>query len=126
MCFRLVPVWGVTDWYPEPSIPIIPVVPAEVPIAPVDPIVTPEVGAVSVISPTGVLNLVDYSFSSDSDPSEYSLLVAPELPLVSPFLCTDDSEAENESDVSSCSVPGQDVASLVSMVSITRSESVNS
>ncbi|GKF55509.1 hypothetical protein Tco_0165849, partial [Tanacetum coccineum] len=83
------------------SIPIIPVVPAEVPIAPVDPIVAPKVGAVSVISPTGVLNLVDYS-SSYSDQSEDSLPVAPELPLVSPFLCSDDSEVDNESNVSLC------------------------
>nr|GEX00988.1 hypothetical protein [Tanacetum cinerariifolium] len=39
-----------------------------------------------------VLDLVDYSSSSDSDPSEDSLPVAPGLPLVSPFLCSDDSE----------------------------------
>nr|GEV55681.1 hypothetical protein [Tanacetum cinerariifolium] len=70
----------------------------EVPIAPVDPIVAPEVGAVSVISPTRVLDLVDYSSCSDSDPSEDSLLVAPELPLVSPFLCTDESKVDNESE----------------------------
>ncbi|GKA13023.1 putative reverse transcriptase domain-containing protein [Tanacetum coccineum] len=80
------------------SIPVIPVVPAEVPIAPADPLVAPEVGAVSVISPTGVLDLVDYSSSSDSDPSEDSLPLAPELPLVSPFLCSDDSEADSESE----------------------------
>ncbi|GJS09045.1 reverse transcriptase domain-containing protein [Tanacetum coccineum] len=47
---------------------------------------------VSVISPTGVLHLVDYSSSSDSDPSKDSIPVAPELPLVSPFLCTDDTQ----------------------------------
>ncbi|GKF27089.1 hypothetical protein Tco_0082983, partial [Tanacetum coccineum] len=55
------------------SIHVIPVVPAEVPIAPTDPLVAPEVGAVSVISPTIVLDLVDYSSSSDSDPSKDSL-----------------------------------------------------
>ncbi|GKD86178.1 hypothetical protein Tco_1357332, partial [Tanacetum coccineum] len=64
------------------SIPVIPVVPTEVPITHSDPIVAPEVGAVSVISPTRVLDLVDYSSSSDLGPSEDSLLVAPELPLV--------------------------------------------
>ncbi|GKE60642.1 hypothetical protein Tco_1511009, partial [Tanacetum coccineum] len=69
----------------------------EVPIVLVDPIVTLEMGAVPVVSPTGVLNLVDYSSSSDSDPSEDSLPLAPELPLVSPFLCSDDSEADYES-----------------------------
>ncbi|GJZ54159.1 putative reverse transcriptase domain-containing protein [Tanacetum coccineum] len=78
-------------------IPVIPEVPAEVPIVPADPLVAPEVGAVSVTSPTGVLDLVDYS-SSDSDPSEDSLPPAPELPLVSPFLCSDDSEADSESE----------------------------
>ncbi|GJY06725.1 hypothetical protein Tco_0373779 [Tanacetum coccineum] len=54
------------------SILVILVVPAEVPIAPADPLVAPEVGAVFVISPTRVLDLVDYSSSSDSDPSEDS------------------------------------------------------
>nr|GEU57416.1 putative reverse transcriptase domain-containing protein [Tanacetum cinerariifolium] len=41
-------------------------------IAPANPIVALEVGAVLVISPTRVLDLVDYSYSSDSDPSENS------------------------------------------------------
>ncbi|GJZ96957.1 hypothetical protein Tco_0669291 [Tanacetum coccineum] len=76
---------------------IIPVIP-EVPIVPADPIVTPEVGTVSVVSPAGVLDLVDYSPSSDSDPLEDSLPPAPDLPLVSPFLCSDDSEADGESE----------------------------
>ncbi|GKE95966.1 hypothetical protein Tco_1580821, partial [Tanacetum coccineum] len=79
-------------------IPVIPVVHAEVPIVPIDPIVAPEVGAFSVTSPGGVLDLVDYSSSSDSDPSEDSLPLAPELPLVSPFLCSDDSEVDSESE----------------------------
>ncbi|GJW98187.1 retrovirus-related pol polyprotein from transposon TNT 1-94 [Tanacetum coccineum] len=77
-------------------IPVIPVVLAEVPIVPADPLVASEVGAVFVTSLAGVLDLVDYS-SSDSDPSEDSLPPAPELPLVSPFLCSDDSEADSES-----------------------------
>ncbi|GJR19138.1 hypothetical protein Tco_0967665 [Tanacetum coccineum] len=62
---------------------IIPVIP-EVPIVPAD--------------PSGVLDLVDYSPSSDSDPSEDSLPPAPNLPLVLPFLCSDDSEADGESE----------------------------
>ncbi|GKG01279.1 hypothetical protein Tco_0305984, partial [Tanacetum coccineum] len=66
----------------------------EVSIVPADPIVTPEVGTVSVVSPARVLDLVDYSPSSDSDPSEDSLSPVPDLPLVSPFLCSDDSEAD--------------------------------
>ncbi|GKA98573.1 hypothetical protein Tco_0826510, partial [Tanacetum coccineum] len=77
-------------------IPVIPVVPAKVPIVPVDPLVSPDVGAVSVTSLVGVLDLVDYSSSSDSDPSEDSLPLAPELPLVSPFLCFDDSEVDSK------------------------------
>ncbi|GKE49959.1 hypothetical protein Tco_1481217, partial [Tanacetum coccineum] len=72
---------------------IIPVIP-EVPVAPADPIVTPEVGAVSVVSPFGVLDLVDYLPSSDSDPSEDSLPPVLDLPLVSPFLYSDNSEAD--------------------------------
>ncbi|GJU65180.1 hypothetical protein Tco_1247015 [Tanacetum coccineum] len=78
-------------------IPVIPMVPVEVPIVLVDPLVAPEVGEVSITSPVGVLDLVDYS-SSDSDPSEDSLPPTPELPLVSPFLCYDDSEVDSESE----------------------------
>ncbi|GKB02300.1 reverse transcriptase domain-containing protein [Tanacetum coccineum] len=79
---------------------IIHVIP-EVPIVPADPIVAPEAGTVSVVSPTGVLDLVDYSSSFDSDPSEDSLPPVPDLPLVSPFLCSDDSEADYSSSSSS-------------------------
>nr|GEV01153.1 reverse transcriptase [Tanacetum cinerariifolium] len=79
------------------SIPVIPVVPAEVSIALANPLVTPDVGAPSIISPTGVLDLVDYSSSSKFDPSEDSLPVAPKLPLGSPFLCYDYSEVDSES-----------------------------
>ncbi|GKD61772.1 hypothetical protein Tco_1299281, partial [Tanacetum coccineum] len=80
------------------TIPAIILVIPEAPIAPADPIVALEVGAVSVISPTGVLDLVDYSSSFDFDPSEDSLHVALELPLVSPFLCTNDSEVDSQSE----------------------------
>ncbi|GJS57925.1 putative reverse transcriptase domain-containing protein [Tanacetum coccineum] len=80
----------------EALILVIPVVPAEVPIAPANLLVSPEVGAISFISPTGVLDLVAYSSSSDSDPSDDSFPVAPELPLVSPFLCSDDSKVDDE------------------------------
>ncbi|GKC87374.1 hypothetical protein Tco_1148023, partial [Tanacetum coccineum] len=76
---------------------IIPIVP-EVSVVPADPIVTPEEGIVSVVSPVGVLDLVDYSPSSDSDPLEDSLPPTPDLPLVLPFLCSDDSEADGESE----------------------------
>ncbi|GKD97963.1 hypothetical protein Tco_1381860, partial [Tanacetum coccineum] len=58
------------------SIPIILVVPTKVPFAPSDLLVALEVGAVSVISPTRVLDLVDYSSSFDSDPSKDSLPVS--------------------------------------------------
>ncbi|GKC76721.1 hypothetical protein Tco_1127495, partial [Tanacetum coccineum] len=76
---------------------IIPVIP-KVPIVPADSIVTLEVGTVSVISPAGVLDLVDYSPSSDSDPLKDSLPSIPDLPLVSPFLCSDYLEADGESE----------------------------
>ncbi|GKB78171.1 hypothetical protein Tco_0945066 [Tanacetum coccineum] len=63
---------------------IIPVIP-KVPIIPTGPIVAPEEGTVSVVSPTRVLDLVDYLSSSDSDPSKDSLPLVPDFPLVSPF-----------------------------------------
>ncbi|GJU10513.1 hypothetical protein Tco_1132909 [Tanacetum coccineum] len=66
-----------------------------VPIVPIDPLVVPVGGAIFVTSPIGVLDLVDYS-SSNSDLSEDSLPPALELSLVSPFLCSDDSEADIE------------------------------
>nr|GEW01681.1 hypothetical protein [Tanacetum cinerariifolium] len=66
-------------------------------IVPVGPLVAPEMGAVSVTSHSGMLDLVDYLFSSDSDPSKDSLPLALELPLVSPYLCADDSKANIES-----------------------------
>ncbi|GKF31959.1 hypothetical protein Tco_0101757, partial [Tanacetum coccineum] len=80
------------------AIPVInPVIP-EVPFVPADPIVAPEEGTVSVVLPSGVLDLVDYSPSSDSDPSEDSLPPTLDLPLVSHFLCSDDMEADGESE----------------------------
>nr|GFA90687.1 hypothetical protein [Tanacetum cinerariifolium] len=79
-------------------IPVILVVPIEVPIVPLDPLVASEVGAVSFTLPAEVLDLVDYSSSFDSDPLEDSLLLALELPLVSPFLCFNDLEADGESE----------------------------
>ncbi|GJX59422.1 reverse transcriptase domain-containing protein, partial [Tanacetum coccineum] len=76
------------------AIPAIILVIPEVPIVPADPLVAPDVGTVSVVSPAEVLDLVDYSSSSDSDPSEGTLPPISDLPLVSPFLCSDDSEAD--------------------------------
>ncbi|GKB52663.1 hypothetical protein Tco_0903416, partial [Tanacetum coccineum] len=76
---------------------IVPII-SEVPFVLADPIVAPEEGTVSVVSPVEVLDLVDYSSSFDSDPSEDSLPPAPDLPLVSPFLCSDDTEADGESE----------------------------
>nr|GFD29040.1 hypothetical protein [Tanacetum cinerariifolium] len=71
---------------------IIPIIPA-VPIVPADPLVASEVGTILVISPIRVLD----SSSSASDPSEDSLPPIPDLPLVSPFLCFDESEVNSES-----------------------------
>ncbi|GJR43280.1 hypothetical protein Tco_1311383 [Tanacetum coccineum] len=50
-------------------------------------------GSFLVDSPYRVLYLVDYSSFSDSNPSEDSLPPVPDFPLVSPFLCSDDLEA---------------------------------
>ncbi|GJZ79597.1 copia protein [Tanacetum coccineum] len=69
-----------------------------VPIVPADLLVAPNVGTVSVISPDGVLDLMDYSSSSDSDQSEDSLPPVLDLPLVLPFLCSNDSEVDCESE----------------------------
>ncbi|GKD88987.1 hypothetical protein Tco_1364494, partial [Tanacetum coccineum] len=63
---------------------IIPTIP-EVPVVPAGPIVAPDERTVSVVLPAEVLDLVDYSSSSDSDPSEDSLSPEPDLPLVLPF-----------------------------------------
>nr|GEU74086.1 reverse transcriptase domain-containing protein [Tanacetum cinerariifolium] len=71
---------------------IIPVIPK----VPTDPLVAPDVGAVSVTSPAEVLDLVDSSSSSGSNLTKDSLPPAPKLPLVSPFLCFDDSKADSE------------------------------
>ncbi|GKF20965.1 hypothetical protein Tco_0069603, partial [Tanacetum coccineum] len=90
--FWLGPVWGCDRLVSRAK-----VIENQVPIVPTDPIVTPEVGTVPVVSPTRVLDLVDYSSSSDSDPLEDSLPPVPDLPLVLPFLCSDDSEAVDES-----------------------------
>ncbi|GKB64442.1 hypothetical protein Tco_0920628, partial [Tanacetum coccineum] len=76
---------------------IIPII-LEVPIVLADPIVASDVGTVLVVLPTGLLDLVDYSSSSDPDPSEDSLHSVPNLPLVSCFLCSDDLEADSESE----------------------------
>ncbi|GKG39576.1 hypothetical protein Tco_0463721, partial [Tanacetum coccineum] len=79
-------------------IPAISPIISKVPIVPSDPIVAPEVGTVSVVSSSGVLDLGDYSSFSDFSPSEDSLPPVLDLPLVSPFLCSDDSEADSESE----------------------------
>nr|GEU99020.1 hypothetical protein [Tanacetum cinerariifolium] len=50
----------------------------------VDPLVSPEVGTVLAVSLAGVLDLVDYSSFSYSDPSKDSLPPVPDLPLVLP------------------------------------------
>ncbi|GKB28253.1 putative reverse transcriptase domain-containing protein [Tanacetum coccineum] len=69
----------------------------EAPIVPADPLVALDVGTVSIVSPTEVLDLVDCSSSFDIDPSEDSLPPVPDLPLVLPFLCSDESKADGES-----------------------------
>ncbi|GKB26403.1 hypothetical protein Tco_0865804, partial [Tanacetum coccineum] len=57
--------------------------------------VAPEVGAAAVASPAGVLELDTHS-SSEADPSESSPPPVSVAPMVSPFLCSDDSESDTE------------------------------
>ncbi|GJU63485.1 hypothetical protein Tco_1245320 [Tanacetum coccineum] len=64
----------------------IPVVPADLPVA-------PEVTAAAVASPAGALESESHS-SSETGPSESPLPPVPVAPMVSPFLCSDDSESE--------------------------------
>ncbi|GKE08559.1 hypothetical protein Tco_1412110, partial [Tanacetum coccineum] len=54
--------------------------------------VAPEVGAATVALPAGVLRLDTHSSSKD-DPSESLPPPVSVAPIVSPFLCSDDSES---------------------------------
>ncbi|GKC33759.1 hypothetical protein Tco_1046143 [Tanacetum coccineum] len=71
-----------------PRVNLIGSISVEVPIA-------PEVGAATVASPAGVLELDTHSFSK-ADPSESSPPPVSVAPMVSPFLCSDDSESDTE------------------------------
>ncbi|GKE00307.1 hypothetical protein Tco_1388290, partial [Tanacetum coccineum] len=57
--------------------------------------VAPEVGAAVVASTAGVLELDTHS-SSEADPSESSAPLIFVAPMVSPFLCLNDSESDTE------------------------------
>nr|GEX10076.1 reverse transcriptase domain-containing protein [Tanacetum cinerariifolium] len=57
--------------------------------------VAPEVGAAAVVSPAGVLELDTHS-SSEADPSESSPPPVSVAPMVSPFLCSNDSGSDTE------------------------------
>nr|GEV56541.1 hypothetical protein [Tanacetum cinerariifolium] len=57
--------------------------------------VAPKVGAAVVASPVGVLELDTHS-SSEADPSESSPPPVSIAPMVSPFLCSNDSESDIE------------------------------
>ncbi|GKE99935.1 hypothetical protein Tco_0023286, partial [Tanacetum coccineum] len=57
--------------------------------------VAPEVGSAVVASPSGVLEFDTHS-SSEAGPSESSPLPVSVAPMVSPFLCSDDSESDTE------------------------------
>ncbi|GJS88249.1 hypothetical protein Tco_0770885 [Tanacetum coccineum] len=61
----------------------------------VEVLVTPEVGAAAVASPARVLELDTHS-SLEADPSESSPPPVSVAPMVSPFLCSDDSESDTE------------------------------
>ncbi|GJY71800.1 hypothetical protein Tco_0475503 [Tanacetum coccineum] len=83
-------------------IPVVPEIPSEV-------LVAPEVAAVAVASPVGVLELDTHS-SSESGPSEGSLPPVPVAPMVSPFLYLDDSKSDIE-------LPERHVSSVTSVIS---------
>ncbi|GKD45321.1 hypothetical protein Tco_1269966, partial [Tanacetum coccineum] len=57
--------------------------------------VAPEVGAAAVASPVGVLKLDTHS-TSEADPSESLPPPVSIAPMVSPFLCSDDSKSDTE------------------------------
>nr|GEV81699.1 hypothetical protein [Tanacetum cinerariifolium] len=57
--------------------------------------VTSEIGAAAVALPAGVLELDTHS-SSEADPLECSSSLVCVAPMVSPFLCLDDSESDTE------------------------------
>ncbi|GKD09405.1 hypothetical protein Tco_1189090, partial [Tanacetum coccineum] len=61
----------------------------------VEVLVTPEVGATAVASPAGVLELDTHS-SLEADPSKSSPPPVYVAPMVSPFLCLDDSESDTK------------------------------
>ncbi|GJR53662.1 reverse transcriptase domain-containing protein [Tanacetum coccineum] len=61
----------------------------------VEVLIAPKVGAAAVASPAGVLELDTHS-SLEADPSESSLPPVSVAPMVSPFLCLDDSESYTE------------------------------
>ncbi|GJQ95280.1 hypothetical protein Tco_0006419 [Tanacetum coccineum] len=57
--------------------------------------VAPKVGAATVASPAGVIELDTHSLS-EADPSESSPPLVSIAPMVSPFMCSDDSESDTE------------------------------
>ncbi|GJU14860.1 hypothetical protein Tco_1142826 [Tanacetum coccineum] len=69
-----------------PQVILIGFIPVEVPVS-------PEVGAVAVASPAGVLEFDTHS-SLEVDPSESSPYPVSIAPMVSPFLCSDDLESK--------------------------------
>ncbi|GKD18271.1 hypothetical protein Tco_1207429 [Tanacetum coccineum] len=71
-----------------PRVILIGCISVEVPVA-------PEVGAAAVASPAGVLDLNTHS-SSEADPSESSSPPVSVAPMVSPFLCSNDSESDTK------------------------------
>ncbi|GKA77972.1 hypothetical protein Tco_0784509 [Tanacetum coccineum] len=83
MCFRLGPVWGCDRLLSNAK-----VIENQVPVA-------LEVGAAVVASPAGVLELDTHS-SSEADPLESSPPLGSVAPIVSPFLCSDDSESDTK------------------------------
>ncbi|GJU96281.1 hypothetical protein Tco_1321037 [Tanacetum coccineum] len=82
------PVGSISTWEDLTTLILIGSIPIEVPVA-------PEVGVAAVASPVGVLELDTHS-SLEVDPSKSSPPPVSVAPMVSPFLCSDDSESETE------------------------------
>nr|GEW81969.1 hypothetical protein [Tanacetum cinerariifolium] len=88
---------GVIDWYPEPSRECGILFSASYPyrVYFIEVSIAPEVGAAAVASPVEVLELDTHS-SSEADPSKSLLPPVFVAPMVSPFMCLDDSESDTE------------------------------
>ncbi|GJR81198.1 hypothetical protein Tco_0151983 [Tanacetum coccineum] len=81
--------------------------------------IAPEEGAPAVVSPVRVLKLDTHS-PSEADPSESSLPLVSVAPMVSPFLCLDDSKSDTEMSERHLSPTPHDAMGLLGTIPIDR------